>query len=118
MEQVSNPGNENHTITWKKACLYAFGWLICGGVLGIPLVAKVLTLNGDDPLLIVILAGLILLTTVVIITAKIVHHSWRVSISSNRIIHNCRHSLLTCLYGGLWVLLQTRFSTKRKIRII
>ena len=43
MEQKGNPESDNYLITWGKAYLYAFGWLIGWGVISIPIVG----MSGD-----------------------------------------------------------------------
>ena len=79
MKQECNSENENHSITWGKAYLYALGWLICWGISVIPIVWHSITKPGGIRL--IIFVGLFLFLGLVMYILRYVHHSWRVSIA-------------------------------------
>ena len=71
-------------ITWKKARLYAFGWLICTGILAVipPLAVELFDIDMSKPVSVILLVlSFILIFALVIITTKLIHRSWRVSIA-------------------------------------
>ena len=81
MEHEEIRENENDPVSWGKAYLYAFGWLIAWGALAVPTALVICSIPGNNPLLYVLLIGLILSVVFTVQLTKRIHHSWRVAIA-------------------------------------
>lgn len=80
----NNQDKKNSPITWKKARLYAFGWLICTAVLSAipPLVVEFLNIDMSKPISVILLIlSFILIFALVIIISRLLHHSWKVPVA-------------------------------------
>jgi len=81
--EQNNQDKKSSPITWKKAKLYAFGWLICTAVLSVipPLVVEFLNIDMSKPISIILLVlSFILIFALVIIISRLLHHSWKVPV--------------------------------------
>ena len=78
-------GNTNcHLIPWKKAYLYALGWLVGTCMLAVipPMAIEFLDIDMSEPLpVILLITSYIMLFAAVIFILRMTHHSWRVSIA-------------------------------------
>ena len=82
MEQKGD--TNRHLIPWKKAYLYALGWLVATCVLAVipPLAVELLDIDMSELRPIVLfITYYIMLLGIAIIILRIVHQTWKVSIA-------------------------------------